>query len=103
MIWAREETLARQEIEEIQFTRLKATLKRIYDKVPSYRKKMDQAGVICDDIKSLDDLHKLPFTVKQDMRDNYPYGMFTVPRRELVRIHASSGTTGKPTVRIYQK
>jgi phenylacetate-CoA ligase len=103
MIWAREETLARQEIEEIQFTRLKATLKRIYDKVPSYRKKMDQAGVICDDIKSLDDLHKLPFTVKQDMRDNYPYGMFTVPRRELVRIHASSGTTGKPTVVGYTR
>ncbi len=64
---------------------------------------MDQAGVICDDIKSLDDLHKLPFTVKQDMRDNYPYGMFTVPRRELVRIHASSGTTGKPTVVGYTR
>ncbi|TAH75039.1 MAG: phenylacetate--CoA ligase [Anaerolineaceae bacterium] len=103
MIWAKEETLTRQEIEEIQFTRLKATLKRIYDKVPAYRNKMEQAGVTCDDIRSLDDLRKLPFTVKQDMRDNYPYGMFTVPKKELIRIHASSGTTGKPTVVGYTK
>lgn len=103
MIWAKEETLTRQEIKELQFSRLKATLNRIYDKVPAYRKKMEQAGVTCDDIESLDDLCKLPFTVKQDMRDNYPYGLFTVPKRELVRIHASSGTTGKPTVVGYTK
>lgn len=103
MIWAKEETLTRQEIEEIQFTRLKTTLKRIYDKVPAYRKKMELAGISCDDIRSLEDLCKLPFTVKQDMRDNYPYGMFTVPKKELVRIHASSGTTGKPTVVGYTK
>jgi phenylacetate-CoA ligase len=103
MIWAKEEILTRQELEEIQFTRLKGTLKRIYDKVPAYRKKMDLVGIACQDIKSLDDLRKLPFTVKQDMRDNYPFGMFTVPKKELVRIHASSGTTGKPTVVGYTR
>lgn len=103
MIWAKVETLTRQEIEEIQFNRLKNTLKRIYDKVPTYRMKMDSAGVGCEDIKTLDDLPKLPFTVKQDMRDNYPFGMFTVPKKELIRIHASSGTTGKPTVVGYTR
>lgn len=103
MIWAKEETLKRQEIEEIQFNRLKDTLKRIYDKVPAYSKKMDLVGLSCNDIKSLDDIKKLPFTVKQDLRDNYPYGLFTLPVKELVRIHASSGTTGKPTVVGYTK
>lgn len=103
MIWAKEETLPRQEMEEIQFTRLKETLRRIYDKVPAYRNKMNAAGINCEDIKSLDDLSKLPFTVKKDMRDNYPFGMFTVLKKELVRIHASSGTTGKPTVVGYTR
>lgn len=103
MIWAKEETLTRKEIEEIQFTRLKNTLKRIYDKVPAYRSKMEQKGIGCEDIKSIEDLSKLPFTVKQDLRDNYPYGLFTVPKKDLVRIHASSGTTGKPTVVGYTK
>jgi phenylacetate-CoA ligase len=103
MIWAKEETLPRQEIEELQFARLKETLKRIYDKVPAYAKKMDSAGIRCEDIKSLDDLPKLPFTVKQDMRDNYPFGMFTAPKKDLIRIHASSGTTGKPTVVGYTR
>lgn len=103
MIWAKEETLPRNEIEEIQLKRLKETLKRIYDKVPTYKEKMDKAGVKCEDIKTLEDIRKLPFTVKQDMRDTYPFGMFTVPKKELVRIHASSGTTGKPTVVGYTK
>ena len=103
MIWAKEETLSRSEIEELQLTRLNGTLKKIYDKVPAYRSKMDNAGIKCDDIKTLADIKKLPFTVKQDMRDTYPYGMFTVPRKDLVRIHASSGTTGKPTVVGYTK
>lgn len=103
MIWAKEETLTRQEIEDLQLTRLKATLKRIYDKVPAYRKKMEMAGISCEDIQTLDDLKKLPFTVKKDMRDNYPFGLFTVPKKELVRIHASSGTTGKPTVVGYTR
>lgn len=98
MIWAKEETLSRDEIEKIQLERLKETVKRVYEKVPAYRAKMEAAGVTPDDIVTLKDIQKLPFTTKQDMRDNYPYGLFTVPKKELRRIHASSGTTGKPTV-----
>lgn len=103
MIWAKEETLPRAEIEKIQLERLQETVKRVYEKVAPYRKKMDEAGVKPEDIKTLKDLQKLPFTVKQDFRDNYPYGLFAVDRKELVRIHASSGTTGKPTVVGYTK
>ena len=98
MIWAKEETLSRDEIEKIQLERLKKTVKRVYEKVPAYRAKMEEAGVTPEDIVTLKDIQKLPFTTKQDMRDNYPYGLFTVPKKELRRIHASSGTTGKPTV-----
>ena len=98
MIWSKEETLSRQEIEKIQLERLQETVSRVYDKVPAYRKKMDDAGVKPQDIKTLKDLAKLPFVTKQDMRDNYPFGLFAVPKNKLVRIHASSGTTGKPTV-----
>lgn len=98
MIWAKEETLSRDEIEKIQLERLKKTVKRVYEKVSAYRAKMEAAGVAPDDIVTLKDIQKLPFTTKQDMRDNYPYGLFTVPKKELRRIHASSGTTGKPTV-----
>lgn len=103
MIWAREETMSRKEIEDIQLTRLQETVHRIYEKVPAYRKKMDEKGISPSDIKSLDDLKKLPFTVKQDLRDNYPFGLFAVDKKELVRIHASSGTTGKPTVVGYTR
>ena len=98
MIWSKEETLPREEIEKIQLERLQETVNRVYEKVPAYRKKMDEAGVKPEDIKELKDLAKLPFVTKQDMRDNYPFGLFVVPKDELVRIHASSGTTGKPTV-----
>jgi phenylacetate-CoA ligase len=98
MIWSKEETLSRKEIETLQLERLIETVNRVYDKVPAYRKKMDDAGVKPQDIKSLKDLAKLPFVTKQDMRDTYPFGLFAVPKNELVRIHASSGTTGKPTV-----
>lgn len=98
MIWSKEETMSRQEIEEIQLARLKETVKLNWEKVPAYRKKMEDAGVTPDDIKELKDLAKLPFVTKQDLRDNYPFGLFSVPKEELVRIHASSGTTGKPTV-----
>ncbi len=98
MIWSKEETLSRQEIEKIQLERLQETVSRVYDKVPAYRKKMDEKGVKPQDIKTLNDLSKLPFVTKQDMRDNYPFGLFAVPKDKLVRIHASSGTTGKPTV-----
>lgn len=98
MIWAKEETLSREEIESIQLQRLKETVKRVYEKVPAYREKMEKAGVKPEDIVTLKDIQMLPFTTKQDMRDNYPYGLFAVPKKELRRIHASSGTTGKPTV-----
>ena len=98
MIWSKEETLSREEIEKIQLERLQETVQRVYDRVPAYRKKMEEAGVCPEDIKELRDLAKLPFVTKQDMRDNYPFGLFAVPKDKLVRIHASSGTTGKPTV-----
>ncbi|MBR2441967.1 MAG: phenylacetate--CoA ligase [Clostridia bacterium] len=103
MIWAKEETLERAELEKLQLSRLQETVKRVYEKVPYYREKMQAAGIAPEDIKSLDDLKKLPFTTKQDMRDTYPFGLFAVPKSELLRIHASSGTTGKPTVVGYTK
>ncbi len=98
MIWSKEETMPREELEALQLERLKETVKRVYDNVCPYRKKMEDAGVKPGDIKTLKDLAKLPFVTKQDMRDNYPFGLFAVDRDSLVRIHASSGTTGKPTV-----
>ena len=103
MIWAKEETLSRQEIEEIQLDKLKKVVARVYEKVAPYRAKMDEIGLKPEDIKTLDDLKKLPFTTKQDMRDTYPFGLFAVDKSELARIHASSGTTGKPTVVGYTK
>ena len=103
MIWSKEETLSRSEMEALQLKRLQETVTRVYDKVEPYRKKMDEAGVKPEDIQSLADLKKLPFVTKQDMRDNYPFGLFAVPKDELIRIHASSGTTGKPTVVGYTK
>ena len=98
MIWSKEETLPRAEIERLQLERLQETVTRVYERVAPYRKKMEEAGVTPADIKCLADLAKLPFVTKQDMRDNYPFGLFAVDRDSLVRIHASSGTTGKPTV-----
>jgi phenylacetate-CoA ligase len=92
------ETMPREALESIQFRRLQTTLSRVYATVPFYRKTFDEAGMLPGDIKSLDELKRLPFTVKQDLRDNYPFGMFAVPMENVVRIHASSGTTGKPTV-----
>lgn len=97
------ECMDRSTLQEIQLKRLVETVKRVYTSVPYYRKKMQERGIIPEDIKSLDDLKKLPFTTKQDLRDNYPYGLFAVPLSEIVRIHASSGTTGKPTVVGYTK
>jgi phenylacetate-CoA ligase len=97
--WEEEiETLPRVGLESIQLRRLKHLVARVYRTVEPYRRKMDAAGVKPDDIQSLADLAKLPFTVKDDLRDNYPFGLFTVPLDEVVRVHASSGTTGKPTV-----
>ncbi len=103
MIWSKEETLSRAELEELQLARLKETVERVYETVKPYRAKMEEAGIKPQDIKSLADLSKLPFITKQDMRDNYPFGLFAVPRSEISRIHASSGTTGKPTVVGYTK
>ncbi|QCQ21502.1 phenylacetate--CoA ligase family protein [Desulfoglaeba alkanexedens] len=92
------ETMPREALEAIQMRRLQNTLQRVYATVPFYRARFDEAGVKPSDIQSLDDLRRLPFTTKQDLRDNYPFGLFAVPMDNVVRIHASSGTTGKPTV-----
>jgi phenylacetate-CoA ligase len=92
------EIASRDEIAALQLSRLKWSLKHAYDNVPFYRTQFDAAGVHPDDLTSLRDLAKFPFTVKSDLRDNYPFGMFAVPREQITRIHASSGTTGKPTV-----
>ena len=92
------ETASRDEITALQLRRLTSTLQRAYDNVPHYRQAFDAKGVHPSDLKQLADLAKFPFTVKKDLRDNYPFGLFAVPREEVVRLHASSGTTGKPTV-----
>ncbi|MBU1361710.1 MAG: phenylacetate--CoA ligase [Gammaproteobacteria bacterium] len=92
------EQASRDEITALQVQRLRATLRRAYDNVPHYRQSFEAQGVHPDDLKTLADLAKFPFTVKKDLRDNYPFGMFAVPREQVARIHASSGTTGKPTV-----
>ncbi len=104
MIWNEEfETLPREALEALQLKRLKNLVERVYAAVPYYRRKMEESGVKPSDIKKLDDLGKLPFTTKEDLRLNYPFGLFAVPFERVVRIHASSGTTGKPTVVGYTK
>jgi phenylacetate-CoA ligase len=90
--------LTRDELEAHQLERLRATLARVHEHVPHYRQAFTDAGVHPDDLTTLDDLRHFPFTTKADLRDNYPYGMFAVPREQVNRVHASSGTTGKPTV-----
>ena len=97
------EIASRDEIAALQLGRLKATLRRVYDKVAHYRAAFDQAGVHPDDLRALDDLARFPFTTKEDLRRHYPFGMFAVPRSEVSRLHASSGTTGKPTVVGYTR
>ncbi len=92
------EIASRDEIAALQLKRMKWSLRHAYDNVPFYKKSFDDAGVHPDDLKSLTDLAKFPFTMKQDLRDNYPFGMFAVPREKILRLHASSGTTGQPTV-----
>lgn len=99
MIWNESmECMDREAMRELQGRRLSDTVSRVYHNVPFYRKKMQELGVEPEDIKGIEDLGKLPFTTKQDLRDNYPFGLFAVPKSEIVRVHASSGTTGKPTV-----
>jgi len=103
-IWAPEkECLDRDELSTLQLSRLKKTIKRVYDKVPCYKDKFKTYGIHPEEIHHLDDLSRLPFTTKEDLRLNYPYGMFAVPLKDVVRIHSSSGTTGKPTVVGYSR
>ncbi len=97
------ECMPRAELAALQLDRLKKTLERAYAKVPHFRRKFDAAGVKPEDLRSLDDLVRFPFTLKTDLRDNYPFGMFAVPREEVLRLHASSGTTGRPTVVGYTR
>jgi phenylacetate-CoA ligase len=97
------ETASREELEKLQLERLKKTVKRVYENVPFYKEKFDELNVQIEDIKSLRDVIKLPFTVKKNLRENYPFGLFAVDQKEVVRIHASSGTSGKPTVVGYTK
>ncbi|MCL2059503.1 MAG: phenylacetate--CoA ligase [Oscillospiraceae bacterium] len=97
------ETMDRPRLMQLQLERLRETVRRVYANVPAYRERMDEAGLAPDCIASLADVNKLPFTDKTDLRDNYPYGLFAVPQGDIVRIHASSGTTGKPIVAGYTK
>ena len=97
------ETASRDYLHAIQSARLIKTVKRCYENIPFYKAKFDEIGLKPEDIHSIDDISKLPFTVKQDLRDHYPFGLFAVPRDELVRVHASSGTTGKQTVVGYTR
>ncbi len=101
-IWNQKyETMARDELEKLQGERLVKQVKRVYENVEPYRKKMDEAGVKPEDIRSIEDLPLLPFTTKEDLMDNYPFGLLAVPREEVTEIHASSGTTGKQKVSSY--
>ena len=97
------ECISREKMHDLQSKKLIETVKRVYDCVPFYKNKMDEMGVKPEDIKSIDDIVKLPFTTKKDLRDNYPFGLFAAKQEDIVRIHASSGTTGKPTVVGYTK
>jgi phenylacetate-CoA ligase len=98
-IWNEDaETMPREDLEQLQLERLQSTLNRVYKNVKYYRNSFDDIGIEPSDIRSREDLEKIPFTTKDDLRDNYPYGMFAFPLREVVRIHSSTGTTGKPTV-----
>jgi phenylacetate-CoA ligase len=103
-IWNRHfECMDREELHSVQGERLRETVERVYFHVPYYRQKMQERGLGPENIQSLDDLSKLPFTTKNDLRDNYPFGLFASPMSEIVRLHASSGTTGKPTVVGYSR
>ncbi|MCG8339612.1 MAG: phenylacetate--CoA ligase, partial [Proteobacteria bacterium] len=99
MFWNQEiETASRKQIEKLQFERLQSTVSHLYHHVKMVRERFDQLKLKPSDIDSIDDLSKIPFTIKDDLRDNYPFGLFAVPQKDVVRVHASSGTTGKPTV-----
>ena len=104
MIWnEKAETLPRNELETLQLSRLRQTVKYVYEKVPFYKGKLDKAGIKPEDIRTLKDYYRLPFTTKDEMQNNYPYEMFAVPMEQVIRLHASSGTTGRPTVVGYTR
>ena len=104
MIWDKEaECCAHKKTEELQLERLRHMVEKAYDRVPFYKKKFDEAGIRPSDITSLSDIEKIPFTTKNDMREEYPFGLFAEPMKNVVRVHASSGTTGKPVVAGYTK
>ena len=104
MYWETDkECMAREDLEQLQLERLQSTLYRVGTHVPFYKKKFDELKFNYDDVRSLDDLRRLPFTIKQDLRDNYPYGLFAVPLRDVVRVHSSSGTSGQATVVGYTR
>ncbi|HET9383201.1 MAG TPA: phenylacetate--CoA ligase, partial [Streptomyces sp.] len=92
------ERMSREEVRDLQLRRLRATLRHAYDNVELYRRKFDAAGVAPEDCRALEDITRFPFTTKADLRDTYPFGMFAVPMADVRRVHASSGTTGRPTV-----
>jgi phenylacetate-CoA ligase len=102
MIWnLKYECMDRKELEKIQLKRLKLTVEKVYNRLPFYRRKLDEAGVKPDQIRSLEDLKRLPFTTKEELREGYPFGLFTAPLEKIVEVHISSGTTGKPVVDGY--
>ncbi|HEY6011898.1 MAG TPA: phenylacetate--CoA ligase, partial [Nitrospirota bacterium] len=103
MPWNPEESLPRNEMSALQSERLRKVCERVYARVPFYKKKFDEKNIKPADIKNIQDVQKLPFTRKTDLRDNYPYGLFAESLDDIVRIHASSGTTGKPTVVAYNR
>jgi phenylacetate-CoA ligase len=104
MIWNKElECMSREDIEEVQLKKLQSTVKKAYENVPYYRKKYTELEVFPEDIETLEDITKLPFTTKDDLREGYPFGMFAVPPKKIVEVHSSSGTTGKPVVSGYTR
>ena len=104
MIWNKEvECMSREQMRDLQSKRLREISKYVYENTPFYKRKFDELGITPDDIKDINDIVKLPFTNKLDLRDNYPFGLRAVPMSDIVRIHASSGTTGKPVVVLYTK
>ena len=104
LIWNRHfETMSRNEMRQVQSDRLRNTIERVYFNVPFYRARMQERGLGPENIQTVDDLQRLPFTTKQDLRDNYPFGLFALPMSEIIRLHASSGTTGRPTVVGYSR
>ena len=104
MIWNKEiECMSRDNMRKLQSERLIQLVNHVYNNVAFYRRRMDKKGVKPEDIQSIDDIVKLPFTYKNDLRDHYPFGLFAVPMKDIVRVHASSGTTGKPTTVGYTK